>query len=55
MIIDLCKGSLSNSFIDQLLAVDITDGVHVFDDGVHERLSERRLIEFVMAHLAIAN
>ena len=55
LIIDLCKGSISDSLIDQLLAVHISDGIHVFNDGVHERLSERRLIEFVMAHLAITN
>ena len=55
LLIDLLKSSLGNSLIDQLLAVDVADGVHVFNDGVHERLSERRLIEFVMAHLAITN
>ena len=55
LLIDLLKSSLGNSLINQLLAVDVANGVHVFNDGVHERLSERRLIEFVMAHLAITN
>ena len=55
LLIDCLKGSLRDSLIDQLLAVDVANGVHVFNDGVHERLSERRLIEFVMAHLAITN
>ncbi len=46
---------LGDALFDELITVDVSHWVHVFDDGVHEGLSVRWLIKLVVTHLAISN
>jgi len=49
------EGLLRNTLGNQLCSVDISYGLHVLDDSVHEWLRERRLIELVMTHLTVTD
>ena len=55
MLIDGCESRFWDAFVDKLLPVDVSHGVHILDDGVHERLGERRLVQLIMAHFTISN
>ena len=44
-----------DTLLDKLLTVDVSHWVHVFDDGVHERLSVGWLIKLIVTHLTISD
>lgn len=53
LIIDFFESCFRDTLADELLAVNVSDRVHVFDNSIHERLSVRRLIEFIVTHFTV--
>jgi hypothetical protein len=47
--------SLINSFRNQFFSELVSRTFHVFDDLVHERLGETRVVQFIMTHLTVAD
>ena len=54
-VINVFEGVLWDAFVQELLAIDIPDRVHVLDNCVHQGLGEAGLIKLVMSHLSVAD
>ena len=54
-IIDFLERVIWNTFIQELLSVDISDRVHSLDNCIHQRLRKTWLVQFIVSHFTVAN
>jgi hypothetical protein len=55
LLFDGDKLSLGDALIDELLSVHVPYRLLILDDVVHQRLSERWLVQLVVTHLTVTN